>query len=349
MMNTLHKKLLTTTGSLFILLSLAFTPSTALAHDAVDQTNAPSKDSTALTFLSTDMPPFGFLKDGKPVGFTVEILLEIMRRLGRVDSIEFDNWKVVYERTLTEPHTVLWPPSRTPEREELFKWVGPLIPEKLVLFARKDAELVINSIEDAKKVGGIATVTGYASEQLLIEKGFSNLVSQRSTIQGPDALKFGRADLWINSNITMEQTALNANVDPDLFEPVFVVKETSSYLAFAKSVPDDLVNQWQATLDDMKRDGSWEKIISKWVPEEMLRIGAPLIYFSEKEQLWIESHPTVKVVHFFQEPPFTLVTEDSHTGYLYDLLFEVLRLAGLQMEFVGGFSSYDAMHARSSG
>jgi hypothetical protein len=132
-----------------------------------------------------------------------------MQRLGRADTIEFENSNVAYERVLSEPYTVLFPPSRSPEREELFKWVGPLIPEKIALFARKD----------------------------------SGLVSQRSATQGPEALKFGRVDLWLNSNITMKQLALTANVDPELFEPVFVIKEIPSYLAYAKSVPDEVVNQ----------------------------------------------------------------------------------------------------------
>ena len=102
--------------------------------------------------------------------------------------------------------------------------MGPLIPEKLVLFARKDSALVINSLEDAKKVSGIATVTGYASERLLRQQGFSNLVSQRSQIQGPDALKFGRVDLWISSNISMRQSALEANVNSTRRLPDSIVR-----------------------------------------------------------------------------------------------------------------------------
>ena len=215
------------TGIFVILmyLSAVVAPSLARPENKNNQRAGASADTDTLIFLSPQVLPFGGLMDGKPVGFAVEILHEIMQRLGRTDSIEFGAWKVVYERGLTEPNTVLFPPSRTPEREELFKWVGPLIPEKVVLFARKDSGLVINSLEDAKKVGGIATVAGYASEKLLRQKGFTNLVSQRSSMQCPDALKFGRVDLWINSNITMRQTALTANVDPDLFEPLFVVKE----------------------------------------------------------------------------------------------------------------------------
>ena len=332
-------------GFFLILISLSqiLDPSTVFAGKKENIRSGNLAGTNSLTFLAPQVLPFGGLKDGKPVGFAVEILHEIMQRLDRRDTIEFDEWKIVYERGLTEPDTVLFPPSRTPEREELFKWVGPLIPEKVVLFARKDSGLVINSFEDAKKAVGIATVAGYASEKMLKQKGFTNLVSQRSSLQCPDALKFGRVDLWISSNVTMRQTALTANVDPDLFEPLFVVKEIPSYLAFSKSIPDEVVNQWQTTLDDMKRDGSWERIISTWVPADLLRIEKGTLNLSAKERAWINSRTKIKVVRYFHQPPFNIDTPTLQTGYLYDLLFEVLRLAGLEAEFVQGFPSYDAM------
>ena len=327
----------------FLLLIAILTFSSVFAEVGERQNKVAGPPDDNLTFLSIDIMPFGAMKDGKPVGFTVEILHEIMQRLGREYPLQFDQWKTVYHRALTEPNIVIWPPSRTPEREELFKWVGPLIPEKLVLFARKDSGLVINSLEDAKKVGGIATVAGYASEKILKQKGFENLKSQRSATQCPDALKFGRVDLWLHSNITMKQTALDANVDPDLFEPLFVVKEIPSYLAFSKTIPDEIVNSWQKTLDDMKKDGSWEKIVSNWIPRELLRIGSEIVELSEKERIWIKSHPTVKIIKSFHQPPFTINEANQQTGYLNDLLFEVLSIAGLKPEFAGGYSSYNDM------
>ncbi|MDH3997841.1 MAG: transporter substrate-binding domain-containing protein, partial [Desulfuromonadales bacterium] len=337
--------MVTVLARLIVLLSIAVvvSPSIALAENKGSQNAARSANANTLTLLSSNMLPFGAMDNDKPVGFTVDILREIMHRLGRTDTIEFDDWENAYERSLTEPNTVLWPPSRTPEREALFKWVGPLIPEKIILFARKDSGLVINSLEDAKKVNGIATVTGFASEKLLQREGFNNLTSQRSPLQGPDALKFGRVDLWLNSNITMEQMALSANVDPNMFEPLFVVKEIPSYLAFSKSVSDEVVNQWQATLDEMKQDGAWERIVTNWVPSELLKVGDGAVNFTEKERQWIEAHPVIKVVDYFHEPPFTLDLSDANTGYIYDLLFATLRKAGLNAEFVEGFTSYDSM------
>jgi polar amino acid transport system substrate-binding protein len=127
----------------------------ALSTSAWAQDQDAANTAKQLSFVTTQIPSFASLKDGKPIGFAVEILREIMRRLDRTDGIEFGDWKSIYKRTLDEPNTVLLPPSRTPEREDKFKWVGPLIPEKLVLFARKDSKLVISSLDEAKKASGV--------------------------------------------------------------------------------------------------------------------------------------------------------------------------------------------------
>jgi len=79
------------------------------------------------------------------------------------------------------------------------------------------------------------------------------------------------------------------------------------------------------------------------ISSELFRTEGETLGLSEKEILWIEANPTVKVAHYFHQPPFTLAVGESHTGYLYDLLFEVLRLSGLRAEFIEGFHSYDSM------
>ncbi|MCP4691333.1 MAG: ABC transporter substrate-binding protein, partial [Desulfobacterales bacterium] len=59
--------------------------------------------------------------------------------------------------------------------------------------------------------------------------------------------------------------------------------------------------------------------------------------FTPGEKAFIKNHPTVRVVRSFHQPPFAVHQEGRLTGYLYDLLSEVLSLAGLKAEYVGGF------------
>ena len=134
----------------------------------------------------------------------------------------------------------------------------------------------------------------------------------------------------------MKQTALDANVDPDLFEPVFVVKEIPSYLAFSKSIPDEVVNRWQTSLDDMKRDGSWERIVSDWIPGKLLRIGENTVNLSEKERLWIEAHPVIRVHNERNWAPFNFNEHGTATGFSIDYMNLLAEKIGLHVEYISG-------------
>jgi len=47
-------------------------------------------------------------------------------------------------------------------------------------------------------------------------------------------------------------------------EPAFVIKEITMFLAFNKSVSADLIEKLNKTLQDMKNDGTLEKIYAKY-------------------------------------------------------------------------------------
>ncbi len=61
------------------------------------------------------------------------------------------------------------------------------------------------------------------------------------------------------------------------------------------------------------------------------------------EQDFIKRHPTLKVIKSFHQPPFTIHEGSDITGYLHDLLFETLNIAGLKARYVSGGNSYDDM------
>lgn len=86
-----------------------------------------------------------------------------------------------------EPNTALSAAARTPEREHIFKWVGPILNNKWILFAPKDSKIKITSLDDAKKyvVGGY-NEDGFTA--FLLKNGFTRVanidvsLNQRSNI-----------------------------------------------------------------------------------------------------------------------------------------------------------------------
>ncbi|MGD8252224.1 MAG: transporter substrate-binding domain-containing protein, partial [Desulfobacterales bacterium] len=125
--------------------------------------------------LTEESPPYNFTRDGRITGSSTEIVREILRRLGEPDGIQVLPWARSYKLLNSRPNVALFSTTRTPEREDRFFWIGPLFTVHYGFYARKSSHLRIDSLEDAKKVGSIATYKDDVKEQLLKSMGFVNL------------------------------------------------------------------------------------------------------------------------------------------------------------------------------
>lgn len=96
-----------------------------------------------LQLYTEEYPPLNFSQAGKPAGLGVEVVEEILRRTGQQASIEVVPWARGYQATLSQPNTGLFVAMRTEEREQLFKWVGPIIVGVTSFYALKGSSLTI--------------------------------------------------------------------------------------------------------------------------------------------------------------------------------------------------------------
>jgi polar amino acid transport system substrate-binding protein len=229
-----------------------------------------------LTIISEENPPFNFIKDGILTGSSTEVVREIMHRLNLSAKIQVLTWARGYQLALRQPNVVLFSTARTKEREHLFQWVGPLYKVRFGFYARKGSGLYLSSLADAKKVGAIATYKDDVREQLLKSKGFTNLDSSKSPASNLKKLLAGRVDLWLYSNLGVPSVARQIGINPDDVELVLPFKDYYAYIAFSKGTPRAVAKQWQATLDDMMRNGSFKKISQQWLPEESIPGIQPL-------------------------------------------------------------------------
>ncbi len=152
--------------------------------------------SASLRILTENLPPLNYVKDGALVGPSVEIVKEIQRRIGSTEEIQVYPWARAYKIALEEENVMLFSVSHTPYRENKFKWVGPLATKRDILVAKKGTNLVINSLEDAKKVRRIGVLRNDTKEEYLEMQGFTNLepVSDEARMPGSscwDASTYG--------------------------------------------------------------------------------------------------------------------------------------------------------------
>ena len=142
----------------------------------------------------------------------------------------------------------------------MFKWVGPLYHQTWGFYARRDSAITINSLDQAKSVARIGTYYKDAKEQYLLANNFRNLVSTNKNLSNIRHLMDGTIDLWVSSDFNMPYLAQQAGVDPDRLKLVFPFKRVQNYIAFSNKSPDALVALWQQTLDELKDDGSYDRL-----------------------------------------------------------------------------------------
>ena len=122
-------------------------------------------------------------------GLSVDLLEAALGRMGfglNRSEIQILPWSEGYQRALQENGTVLFSTVKLSEREESFRWAGPIITIRDVLVARKDRGIEIGGPEDlgAYKIGAVNEDSamarlfdlGVSEEDLVVEEEAGALV-----------------------------------------------------------------------------------------------------------------------------------------------------------------------------
>jgi polar amino acid transport system substrate-binding protein len=271
-----------------------------------------------LTIISENNPPFNFVKHGELTGSSVEIVREMLRRMNRPDNIQILTWARGYKLALTQPNVVLFSTARTDQRENLFYWVGPLYRVRFGFYAKKGSEVRLETLEDAKKVGAIATYKDDVREQLLKSQGFTNLDSSKSPVSNLKKLMSGRVDLWLFSNLGVTRIANQIGIDPDELELVLPFKDSYTYIAISKGTPRTVVNQWRDVLDAMKQEGTFEKITGQWLPAESIPLVQPASATTATDSVTLK-------IYTENSPPASYMSGGRLQGLAVEIVREILR------------------------
>ncbi len=227
----------------------------------------PAQTVDDLILQSEEFPPYNFTEKGVLRGTSADVLAKILVAVGSkltLSDVKVLPWaRSVYELKNT-PNTVLFAMTRTPERETQYKWAGPITVARNVLVGREDRALQVTNLAQAANYH-VGVIREDAGEQLLLAKGFPRRAIQyASTAQNLlKMLMVQRIDL-----VAYDENVLRWlwSHDPELQSRVtlksYVVLETGAhYFAFNRQTPDAVVAAFQEALDDLKRNGTFQKIL----------------------------------------------------------------------------------------
>jgi polar amino acid transport system substrate-binding protein len=218
-------------------------------------------------FITEHSPSSNMIMDNQLTGYAVDILekmLELSHSKKTKKDFKVFPWARGYSMVQKKPNTVLFAMLRTKQRENLFKWVGPIKSSKVSLIGKKSRNIKINSLDDILKYS-IGTIKDDVAELELKElgiKSFDSISGTKSIETSIKKLQRDRIDLFAYSYVI--DTWKIKGFDPKDYESVYTLKENSLYYAFHKDTDQKIIDQLQTTLDQLKEQGIVKKIISKY-------------------------------------------------------------------------------------
>lgn len=225
-----------------------------------------SQPALALKLLTEENPPLNYTENKKVTGMGTEVLLEMGKRAKVPMEIQVMDWSKAYEAAQDAKETCLYSTARLPNRENVFKWVGPIAVNKWGLFALEGFKPEIKSLKDARPYR-VAGVVRDAKTEFLKQEGVTNIVEEKDDKLNPAKLTLNRkearkADLWITSVATARKVAAGAKTPA--IKLVHVVRTEDSYLACSTRTNPATLKALASALDGMKKDGSFEKIVKRY-------------------------------------------------------------------------------------
>ncbi len=226
-------------------------------------------DDYRLILLTENFPPFNMAADRKNYatennvhGINADIVRELFKRAGIDYSLTLRfPWDRIYKQVLEQPNQGLFSTTFTPEREPLFKWVGPLASTGWVLLAPPGSPLRLSSLEQARQYR-VGAYKNDAVSQHLESKGFELANSLRDQ-ENVDKLLKGQIDLWATTDPVGPYLAKQEGVSG--MATVLRFNDAQLFLALNRETPDEVVKRLQTTLNEMKQDGSVDAIVRRYL------------------------------------------------------------------------------------
>jgi polar amino acid transport system substrate-binding protein len=250
--------------SLFLILGLW-----ALLQAGPSMAQAASAPAQApLTVLLEPVLPYSYPDaDGRPSGYAVELVKELLHRSHLTAQLEFNSWTGIYQRALSEPHVLVVSIVRLSEREAQFYWIGPTAARRAYLYRLKSRpDVRANTLEGARAYR-IAVIRDDATERDLLARGFE---IGKQLDRSPDhaallrKLFAERDQLAALNSAVAAATFTRFGYDFSLVEPVVKISDSKLYMALSRSSGPALYARLLVAWEGMQRDGTVATIAARY-------------------------------------------------------------------------------------
>jgi polar amino acid transport system substrate-binding protein len=205
------------------------------------------------TFLTEEYPPMNTGANGSIEGIGPDLLRAVFERVNltlREDQLRLTAWPDAYRTALEQNETVVFSTARSPDREDLFQWAGPIVRIQYVVLADRNRTVTGDDLARYR----IATIRDDTAATYLRDAGVpeSSIIYETDPAVLVDAVRDGRADAIAYPLVTLRTLLARAGLDPDGFEVVRTLGERDMYFAFDRNASPITVQTVNLSIAELK-------------------------------------------------------------------------------------------------
>ncbi len=231
-----------------------------LWYMAKKKTNQTTNQNTIIVGTNAEYPPFTFIENNRIVGLDIDIIGEISKRIGKkIEIKDMAFTALIPSLKFNKIQVIAAGMTPTAQRSKnIFFTDSYLENDPLLLITLKKNP--ISKIEELKNKKVVVN-EGYISDIYMSQINGPILQKLATPSQGFDALKKGKSDAFIISKNSSKSYLKEGQQEFS----VTIIDETSNNYALgvSKQYPN-LYRIIQQTLQQLKKDGTLEKIKKKW-------------------------------------------------------------------------------------
>lgn len=262
--------------TLIVLLAVAL----SFIPPASAQTQPRAKE---LRLLAAELPPYTFQippasvaeTPGVDQGLVYEIVSEMARRVGHTGLIEFLPWGEAQRIARTQPNIGILALTRTPERENQYRWLARIVTDDLILVGGQGID--VSSLDKVRdRPVGVLARSG--AEALLRERGFTRIKPQPEEWMNARLMQQRRIDAWLAPRLMVLFGWREIGGDATTLNIGQLVRRSPIYFAASRDVPEAEAERWRSAFAQVRGDGTYDRILASYrrmkveaVPEETRR------------------------------------------------------------------------------
>lgn len=217
--------------------------------------------------VTEEWAPYNYLENDQLTGMATEVVRGIMAVTGDDFEIEMVPSMRATRSLQHQPRTIMYSLFRTPERESLYKWVGPIVEESIHPYQLANAKQPVSTLAQLMQAPRITTRHAGLIPETLQAQGFRNLEkSATGSLQLYRMLIAGRTEIIAgDTDAGVSYYSRQLQIAPGTLRQIpLELYRSSLYIAFSRDSDDEVVARWARALEQMRHSGELERIRDRY-------------------------------------------------------------------------------------